>query len=93
MDRFVPQKAQKSLLANAVETLTLTNHPLPPLKRRCQLLTVTLVGRKRSFELMSWKHSGMQDRFVVAVVIHRIDNINTTVGHLSREVSHLLWHF
>ena len=32
------------------------------------------------------------DRFAVAVVIHSVDE-NTTVGHLYREFSHLLWHF
>ena len=33
------------------------------------------------------------DKFTMAIVICRVDNNNTTVGHLSREFKRLLWHF
>ena len=33
------------------------------------------------------------NRLTVAVVIHSVDNNNITVGHLPKELSHLLWHF
>ena len=34
-----------------------------------------------------------EDRFAVAVVKSNSDDTITTVGHLHRELSHLLWHF
>ena len=42
-----------------------------------------------SCELWPWS----TDRFSVVIVIRSVDNNSTTVGHLFREFSHLLWHF
>ena len=65
-------------ISYAVETPR-GEHPSLQLKRSCVA----------SCEPWPWS----TDRFAVAVVIRSVDNNNTTVGHLHRKCSPLLWHF
>ena len=65
MDQFVtismPWKAQKTLLAYIVETRGCFHTICCDRQRDCHhLWTMALVDQKRSFELMNWKRSSMQ---------------------------------
>ena len=66
MDRFatisMPRKTQKALLAYAVETAGMLQHTICcDHQRNCHhLWTMALVDQNRSFKLMNWKRSSMQ---------------------------------